>query len=99
MTYQDLLRAVGSAEKAHEAARTALIPYIRDGRNAAECRAHLIAHNCCPPWLLNVPRRVLKRWATRAIKTGVPRGKRLTGPRLAMARRNTMHPSFRGFLP
>ena len=100
MTYQDLLKAAnGSADKASIQARTALLPYIHDGRNAALTRSNLRAIQDFPAWLLSVPRRVLKRWATRAVKAGVPRTKRLTGPALAIHRRGTMYPSLRGFLP
>ena len=100
MIYQDLLRSAnGDAAEAHGNARTALLPYISDGRNAALTRANLRAIQDFPAWLLSVPRRVLKRWATRAVKAGVPRAKRLMGPALAIHRRGTMHPSLRAFMP
>ncbi len=100
MTYQDLLRSAnGDAVKAHGNACAALLPYISDGRNAASARADLRRIPDFPTWLLSVPRRVLKRWSTRAVKVAVPRADRLTGPDLAMARRKTMYPSIRAFMP
>jgi hypothetical protein len=111
MRYTDLLRLAGSHERAHALARTALLPYLRSGIDARAIRANLrdgmtFADGPHPgalggpkAALLDVPRRVLKRWATRAALTGIPRELLLKGPRLAMSRRNSMYLSRRGFLP
>lgn len=98
MTYLDLLRASDNdATAAHGNARTALLPYMHAHPGAV--RTHLRTILTFPAWLFRVPRRVLKRWATRAVKAGVPREGRLTGPSLTMHRRGTMTPGVRGFLP
>lgn len=82
-------------------ARTALLPYAPRSVENPYLMPNLrsmpvfAAH----PEILRVPKRRLKRWATRAVKAGVPRAKRLTGPALAIHRRGTMHPSLRAFMP
>ena len=88
MNYQDLLRvSSGKADKAHDLVRRALLPST-SLPNRVDCRRAREALQDSPPdaipgWLYSVRARVLKRWGTRAAHEGIPRAKRLTGPRLA----------------
>lgn len=88
MTYQDLLRAAnGSAERAFKLVRLALLPSTclpsRADYRAARAALQSSPADTIPGWLYGVRHRVLKRWKSRTARDGIPRAKRLTGPRLA----------------
>ena len=94
MKYTDVLRAMsGDHPRAAFVCRAALLPYARI--QGSVLRSVSVA---AIPAILDVPRRVLKRWATRALQQ-IPRSSRITGPRLAMLRRGTMDPSRRAVCP
>lgn len=91
MTYQDLLRAAnGSADRAHDLVQHALLPGTclpnRDDYRRARAALESNPAAAVPGWLFAVRARVLKRWGTRSAHEGIPRAKRLTGPRLVAYR-------------
>lgn len=103
MKYTDVLRAMsGDHSRAAFVCRAALLPYARIQGSVPpkQVRANLLrsVSVAAIPAILDVPRRVLKRWATRALQQ-IPRSSRITGPRLAMLRRGTMDPSRRAVCP
>ena len=102
MRYSDVSRAMGgNPERVHAVCRTALIPYMptHSGR-VARVREQLRAFGDmrAVPGVWAVPRRMLKRWATRAAAM-MPRRVLLNGPALAMSRRHVMHPSIGKIMP
>lgn len=87
MTYQDLLRAAGwNSDRALRLVRHALLPgtCLPNRADYRRARAALQSNpaDAIPGWLFAVRPRVLKRWGTRAERAAIPRGRRLTGPRL-----------------
>jgi hypothetical protein len=88
--YLTIARRLGyTGQRLYLLARTAMLLSAKHNRGNLYVKQNLRAlpefQEC--PALLAVPRRVLSRWAWRAMKATLSKDELLTGPRLAMYRR------------
>ena len=88
MTYTDLLRVSGSATAAYDNAAKAAAVFFR-----SQMREHLLSDPTFPRALLATPRRVVKRWISRAAKEAFPRSRLLTGPERTTRHTRAVYPT------